>query len=45
MLQMTLNALESGMKDALNEVMTKTLRKMASLPELRPDDIDDTVLV
>ncbi|KAI0222671.1 eIF-2-alpha kinase activator GCN1 [Lamellibrachia satsuma] len=44
-LQMTLNALESGMKDALNEVMTKTLRKMASLPELRPDDIDDTVLV
>ncbi|KAK2193463.1 hypothetical protein NP493_12g03034 [Ridgeia piscesae] len=44
-LQMTLNALESGMKDVLNEVLSKTLRKMASLPESSPDDIDDTILV
>ena len=45
MLQMTLNALESGMKDVLNEVLSKTLRKMASLPEPSPDDIDDTILM
>ena len=45
LLQMTLNALDSGLKDAVSDLMTKTLQKMAALPELSSDDIDDTVLI
>ncbi len=45
LLQMTLNALDSGLKDAVSDLMTKTLQKMAALPELSSDDIDDTVLM
>jgi len=40
-----LNAMESGMKDSLNDVAAKVLRRVVSLPESVPEDIDDTVLV
>jgi hypothetical protein len=43
-LQATIQVLESGMVDSLNEVVSKTLRKLLSQPEPRDDDIDNTVL-
>jgi hypothetical protein len=37
--------LESGMQDSVQEVMTKSLRKIASQPESPTDQMDDTILV
>ena len=33
------------MKDAVSELVAKNLQKMAALPVLSSDDIDDTVLI
>ncbi|XP_060559163.1 stalled ribosome sensor GCN1-like [Ruditapes philippinarum] len=37
--------LDSGMQDSVQEVMTKSLRKIASQPESPTDQMDDTILV
>ena len=44
-LQTCLTALDSGMRESLNEVVAKVLRRVATQPDNTDDDIDDTVLV
>ncbi len=45
LLQACLTALDSGMRESLNEVVAKVLRRVATQPDIVDDDIDDTVLV
>jgi len=45
MLTACLELLEVGMKESLNEVVSKALRKLVSQPETKyDDDIDNTLL-
>ena len=44
-LQSTLNSLDAGMRDSLNEVASKALKKIISQPDTGDRDIDDTFLV
>ncbi len=37
--------LEAGMRESLNEVLAKSLRKLLQQPDVGEDDLDDTVLV
>ncbi|KAJ8312745.1 hypothetical protein KUTeg_010118 [Tegillarca granosa] len=43
-LKATLAQLDVGMKESLNEVVTKSLNKICKQPEIAQEDIDDTVL-
>lgn len=36
--------LDSGMQDSIQEVMTKSLKKIISQPEFPVDQMDDTIL-
>ena len=45
MLQACMEVLEVGMKESLNEVVSKALRKLLSQPDTKFDeDIDNTLL-
>ncbi|KAL4223498.1 eIF-2-alpha kinase activator GCN1 [Mactra antiquata] len=40
-----LSLLDSGMQDSMQEVMSKSLKKLINQPEPSPDQIDDTILI
>lgn len=42
--QQCLNLLDGGARDALSDVITKNLRKLANQPEGKEEELDDTLL-
>ncbi|XP_042907743.1 stalled ribosome sensor GCN1 [Parasteatoda tepidariorum] len=42
--QACLNAMDAGAREALQDVVTKVLKKVASQPEPKEEDLDDTLL-
>ncbi|XP_035210136.1 eIF-2-alpha kinase activator GCN1-like [Stegodyphus dumicola] len=42
--QVCLNALDAGAREALQDVITKVLKKVASQPEPKEEELDDTLL-